>query len=31
MTLTVSSDPLVEMGENHDGFYGRTAALSEWL
>ena len=29
--LTVFSDPSVEMGENHDGFCGRTAALSEWL
>ena len=24
-------NPLVEMGENHDGFYGRTTALPEWL
>ena len=25
--LTVSSYPSMEMGENHDGFCGRTAAL----
>ena len=29
-TITVTPDTLVEMGENHYGFYGRTSTLPEW-
>ena len=29
-TIIDSPDPLVEMGENHYGFCGRTSTLPEW-
>ena len=30
ITITITPNPSVEMGEYHDGFCGRTSTLSEW-